>query len=310
MAAPSQWARVPLLGGFLYAVAMTEEEDSIPVSRDVLENLIRLTLRCTTVIADKARPVETGDSADVERVSGTILYMAAISANSLLTLTEEANLSVRDCFPIARSIVESAINAAFILAKGPEAADRAIRHARQKSYRDLARSWNVGNTAIEMRWTGEVPPDERAELEALVAEFTDARGREMDWSDESLRQKLVVIEENFSSDAALLLNGAAFLIYRVASEVTHGSYFGALFFWGMTRPRRRSARRDEDRLIVLNNHRGEVLAAAIHALAAALECFADHLGDSDLKNDAAACFKSLLRSREIAAAADDDSSQR
>jgi hypothetical protein len=282
-----------------------DQSDKVDLCRDILESIIRLSLNCTDEVRSRY-PDSAAKDGLPDRAAAILLHMASISGRSLLMLTEEIGLEVRDCFPIARSIVEACVNASFILASGPEMAERAFRHARQKGYRDLEREWSVGGTQMGVRWTGELSDEVHAEMKPLVAEFTDVRGWEKDWTSETLRQKLGVIEERFASTSALLISTAAFMIYKVASEVAHGSVFGAMYFWGFTRPNPRSSAED-DFLRALDDHRFEVLIAAIHSLVGALECFAEYIGSPDLKSRAGDEFRRLLDNPEIAAAVEDGS---
>ena len=62
-----------------------------------------------------------------------------VSCHSIVRLTDKLDMSIRDCFTIARSIVEGGVNVANIIAGGNDIAERAQRHALQKAYRDIDR---------------------------------------------------------------------------------------------------------------------------------------------------------------------------
>ncbi|RIV84381.1 hypothetical protein D2V17_11840 [Aurantiacibacter xanthus] len=60
-----------------------------------------------------------------------MLQAVGVSVQSVLALTQERTMAIRDGFGIARSTVETAINAAFISVQGDAMGERAIRHMRR-----------------------------------------------------------------------------------------------------------------------------------------------------------------------------------
>jgi hypothetical protein len=70
------------------------------------------------------------------------------SAGTLTRLSDSAGFHTRDCFGIARTINETAINICYTLAMGDEVAERAERHAHQKAYRDLHRESAIGDSKM------------------------------------------------------------------------------------------------------------------------------------------------------------------
>lgn len=215
---------------------------------------------------------------DVFRVILTMIHMVGISGHSLLKLTEEVGLGIKDAYPVARAIIEGVINVVYIMAKGRELAERAARHAEAKAYRDLKREWEAGGMKMATGWSGTLPPDETARLEAMLSEFTTASGREKDWTSDTLKQRLDAIAAVFSNSAMISLTASAFNIYRHASEVIHGSYFSAAYFWGLTMPGRGSPRSKDDFRLTLIDHEFAVLSSTIFAYAGLIECFATYVG--------------------------------
>lgn len=115
--------------------------------------------------------------AKVFQVILTMIHMVGISGHSMLKLTEDLGLGVRDAFPIARGIIEGVINVCLIMAEGPESAKRAARHAEVKAYRDLKREWSVGDTTMSLGNSLQLPSKEVARLDAMLPEFTTKNGR-------------------------------------------------------------------------------------------------------------------------------------
>jgi hypothetical protein len=72
------------------------------------------------------------------------------STGSLLELVRTRR--IRDCYVIARVIFETSVNACFLLAAGEEMAERAWRHVKQKSLRDLDRTFHIAEEKMTLKW--------------------------------------------------------------------------------------------------------------------------------------------------------------
>ena len=212
---------------------------------------------------------------EINRVIKALMHMIGISAHSLVKLTDEVGLAAKDGYPLARAIIEGAVNVAYLMASDPGISRKAQRHAEVRAFRDLSRQEDLGGWTIQVGYQGQVPTAEVQRLEAMAAEFTTAKGREKDWTDLSIRQRLDTAAVAFKSTALLSLNVSAFSIYRHASEVMHGSYYGALMIWGMTTPGPRKANIDAFRLVFVD-HQFSTLMAAIFAFAGVVECFGQY----------------------------------
>ncbi|WP_417615061.1 DUF5677 domain-containing protein [Parasphingorhabdus sp.] len=214
---------------------------------------------------------------EVFRVILTMIHMVGISGHSMLKLTEEVDLGVRDAFPLARGIIEGVINICLIMAEGPDSAAKAARHAEVKAYRDLKREWNVGSRTISLSHTYQLPSTEIARLDAMLPEFTTKKGRERNWTDLTIAQRLDVVSETFPNSALVSLNASTFNIYSHASEIIHGSYFSAGYFWGLTLPGRGAPKDSDEFRLTLANHQFSVLMSTIFAYAGLVECFASYV---------------------------------
>lgn len=230
---------------------------------------------------------------EVFRVILTMIHMIGISGHSILKLTDEVTLGAKDTYPVARAIIEGSVNVCYIMAKGKETAERAARHAEVKAYRDLKREWKVGGMKIMTGWSGTLPAEEVARLEAMLPEFTTAKGRETDWTGDNLNQRLDAISDVFPNTAMISLNASAFNIYRVASEVLHGSYYSAIYFWGLTTPRPKTDLTKEEFRLTLMDHQFSALVSTIFAYAGLIECFSGYVGVPELGKAAAAQLERL-----------------
>ena len=165
-----------------------------------------------------------------------MLQALGSSANTLLGLSAAPGLQSRDCFSVCRSLIELSVNICYILAEGESAALQAQRHAYQKAFRDLERESAVGDQTIQLRSSAldgfEIP----VELQKSLEEFTSGSGREKGWTDLSIDQRSERIGEVLGSKVLTPLHWARFAVYRHSSEILHGTFFGAVFFMGLTAP--------------------------------------------------------------------------
>jgi len=181
--------------------------------------------RETTVVSPK-----------IAKVLFFLLQGAGSSTNTLLDLSDGPGLHTRDCYGIARSIVETLVNACFVMAGGETTAKQAIDHAIQKSYTDLSRESKIGESVISAAYTGKTNLKNATELKNLVAKFTSRSGREKGWTDESIDDRIAMIGNKFGCSVLTSLHGARFSIYRHSSEFLHGTLFSAYLFFGISAP--------------------------------------------------------------------------
>ncbi|MHA6724206.1 DUF5677 domain-containing protein [Sphingomonas sp. RS2018] len=161
-----------------------------------------------------------------------MLQAVGVSVHSVLALTRERDMAIRDGFGIARSAVETAINAAFITVEGNALAEKAIRHMRQKRWRDLDREARIGDLQIAMSRDVGMQIEDFPGLDEALDEFTRRkRGTEVrEWTEVSLEDRIASITAK-SRRGGIGLGSAFFGIYRPASELLHGSYYGVNYFW-------------------------------------------------------------------------------
>jgi hypothetical protein len=168
-----------------------------------------------------------------------LLYSIKDSCDSISLLAERGK--IRDCFVLARTVFETIVNACFISAKGDAAAERAKRHSLQKSYRDLQRELSINDQNITVAWGGQVDPSTDPELQAALTDFTSKKGREItSWTPETVKDQIGAIDTKYGSKVSVGLQFALLSIYRHASEIAHGTLFGAMFSLGLTRPSKRT----------------------------------------------------------------------
>lgn len=214
---------------------------------------------------------------------------AGSSCHSLLLLTENVGLSVRDAFGVARSITETATNAVFVMASGPELADRAQRHAAQRALRYSRQEWRIGSELIQPFGESESPKIEKKFVD-LLSEFTSRKGRELNWISDSVEQRIDFIEANFSSKVGVSLRASFYMNYRESSEILHGSLYGILFFLGVT------VASAENSKATVDTHRLTLLISSFFAMSALVEAvgtYANWSVATDFSKAALTKFKAI-----------------
>jgi hypothetical protein len=212
-------------------------DECITRIRALIEQQLQL-LNVTLSICDKGaadfanEQLKCGLSEKVRAVAVQMSLAGGQSITRALEFEAKRGIPVRDCFPIARSAVETLINATYVLAVGETVAEKAIRHAEQKFYRDANRSVGQGDyrlqiTASAWRELGE----DHAQLKEALQEFTSARGREKNWTDDSVPLRIEAVGQRLGVIPASGLLGAYALVYGDASEIIHGSLYGIQFFY-------------------------------------------------------------------------------
>jgi hypothetical protein len=158
------------------------------------------------------------------------------SCQSLFILA--AHRKMRDCFICARAIFDNALNIGYYSVKGEETINLAYDHALQKSYRDLRREIEIKDIKliIGLKDINSIPKSDR--LRKSLEEFTSKKGLEIrNWTDDNIYKKIELINEKFGDGVGVPFTMAFYYVYRHASEIIHGTIFGAMFNLGMTQLR-------------------------------------------------------------------------
>jgi hypothetical protein len=169
-----------------------------------------------------------------------LFYAVIDSYDALLTLTQLNSKKVpklRDCLVISRTIIEIIINIVFVFAKGKSAVKNAYDHYMQKAFRNLDRELQIDDQILKIGLAGEVDLNKNPRLKKALDDFTSKRGREITkWTPETPVEKIEVIHRKYGPRVSKSLQLAFFQIYRLASEIVHGSFFGAMFLLGFSEP--------------------------------------------------------------------------
>jgi hypothetical protein len=228
-------------------------------------------------LLDKARERCLKEKGELWDVLNPLIFTMVDSLRSVTWLAE--SYKVRDCFVLSRVVVETSINLCFICAEGETAARRAMSHARQKSYRDLERKSEINGQTIDISWSGKSSQVIDPDLQKDIDDFTHKNGREnTSWTPETVNQKLEIISKKYGAKKSGSLQWAFFTIYRHASEIAHGTYFGSIYIFGRTLPSSK-VETQEDLLKHLRGHLNMLCLMMGGAISATLEILATELSD-------------------------------
>jgi len=201
---------------------------------------------------------------DDQRRTSTFLAMAAgQSVETLLRMAKLRGIPIRDAYPIARSAVESFVNASFLASESDQVAVRAVRYVSFASWRHHNRRFGSGEFAIEVQ----SDPDATATLANEFPEFS-GKGNGV-WTTLDVPGRIRRVGELAGRRAGSRLLAAYGLIYSLSSEILHGSPFGASYFFSA----HACAESTEAFVAGTCRHLEEILIAVLHAHSGYLAAF-------------------------------------
>jgi hypothetical protein len=232
-----------------------------------------------------------------------MLQSIGVSMHSILKLTEDIDMAIKDCFGIARTISEMSINVAYITVSDVGVAHRAQAHALQKTFRDFCRTAENSEFKLELSSTNIPNPKDIDGLQEALELFTNKKGREIRaWSPKSLEQRIEAICD-FNKNAGLNLTVSKFSIYRHSSELLHGSYFGVKYFWASPTGDKLDRAGFEETWVL--SHLMTVFNAVFFGAAGVIETCAQKFAITDLNDSLDELF---ARTKEIMTPFEDTSS--
>lgn len=201
---------------------------------------------------------------DQRRTSTFLAMVAGQSVETLLRMAKLRGIPVRDAYPIARSAVESFVNASFLASESDQVAARAVRYVSYASWRHHNRRFGSGEFAIEVC----ADPDAAATLAQQFPEF-NGKGRGV-WNALDVPGRIRRVGEIAGRKAGSRLLAAYGLIYSLSSEILHGSPFGASYFYSAY-----AANSESTEAFVAGTvrHLEEILIAVLHAQCGYLASF-------------------------------------
>jgi hypothetical protein len=249
---------------------MREQQETLQELRAVIadqQELLRICLHVMTQgpVQYKWQLLSNGLDSDKIRAAAGVAMGAGQSLNTLVKLSEEKTLIVRDMYGIARTVIEAFINAAFFVTQSVDVAQRAIRHVEYASWKHHNRIIGSG----EMMFAVNSDEDQKKTLQEKFPEF--AGKGQGSWTTLDAPSRIDRIGREVRAAGGALL-GAYGMIYAVSSEIIHGSVYGMSYFYSSHTKDRTSVEsfRDgvQEQLI-------DILSAASHAASGFLAAYAN-----------------------------------
>lgn len=211
--------------------------------------------------ADTQLKCELAD--DQARATTAVAMGAGQSMNTIMKLSESEGIVVRDLYPIARSVVEGFINAAFFVTQSVEVSHRALEYRHFAAWKHRNRIIGNGDLMIALG-----VPDPKAQAKKLFPDFAE-KGQDS-WTSLDAVSRIGKIGKVIRASGGTLM-AAYGGIYAVSSEVIHGSVYGMSYFF--------SAHRKEDSAEAFRAATVEqiidILIAVSHASSGFLSAFAN-----------------------------------
>lgn len=136
----------------------------------------------------------------------------------------------RDCYVISRMVYESIVNVMYILATDFKAMDEMIEYTIKKTQFESARSTATESEAVFMVFDGEKHTVGFAKNNPIKMD-----GDPRDWTktDKTINKKLIAINKKFGKSATRPLQLAQLVIYRISSDIAHGTLYGMKHSMGL-----------------------------------------------------------------------------
>lgn len=193
------------------------------------QELLRIALHLMS-----GRPIKYADTElkcaladDQVRATAAVAMGAGQSINTIVKLSEGEGIVVRDLYPIARSVVEGFINAAFFVTQPVELSRRALEHRHFAAWKHHNRIIGTGDFMIALG-----VQDPKAKAAKLFPDFAE-KGKES-WTSLDSVSRIDKIGKVVSASGGALM-GAYGGIYAVSSEIIHGSVYGMSYFFSVHR---------------------------------------------------------------------------
>lgn len=207
---------------------MDKQAETLKELRAVIaaqQELLRIALYMMTEgpIAFNGQELKCSLEEDQVRAACAVSMGSGQSLNTLLKLSDDQGIGVRDLYPIARSVVEGFLNAAFFVTQPVEISRRALEHRHFAAWKHHNRIIGTGDVMISI---GTANP--KSEAVRLFPNF--AEKGEDSWTSLNAVDRINKISKVVKASGGALI-GAYAGIYAVSSEIIHGSVYGLSYFF-------------------------------------------------------------------------------
>lgn len=156
------------------------------------------------------------------------------TATSLLKVHSAGDAD--SCYILGRTLVERAINFAFLTICDQSHFADWVSYSRQKALRLTDRTINAGTFGLHLSRNTEVDPSQTPGLEEDIAKYTGRSGRESThWTKLSLSDRIGELEGKCAHANRLIyeLMSAMATVYELGAEAQHGTLLGAGIQYGV-----------------------------------------------------------------------------
>lgn len=156
-----------------------------------------------------------------------LLLLGILDSMDTLSILAK-NTKTRDCYVISRMVYESIVNVMYILATDFEAMDEMIKYTLDKTQFESARSTSTDSETVFMVFDGE----------KHMVGFSGNNPIKMDgdpreWTKNNISKRHNAINKKFGKNATRPLQLAQLVIYRVSSDIAHGTLYGMKHTMGL-----------------------------------------------------------------------------
>lgn len=202
---------------------------------------------------------------DKARAVAAVSMGAGQSMNTVLKFSQEEGIGVRDMYPIARSVVEGFVNAAFFVTQPTDVAQRALRHKDYAAWKHVNRVIGSGDFIVKLGSDNDLRP-------FLEKEFPEFAGKgQGSWTNLDVPSRIRCVGEEVKAAGGALL-GAYGGIYAASSEIIHGSVFGAAYFYSAHSGDQKTEAEFKKSVL---QQRIDILSAVTHAASGFLAAYAE-----------------------------------
>ena len=207
---------------------MDKQAETLKELRAVIaaqQEILRIALYMMTEgpIAFNGQELKCSLEEDQVRAACAVSMGSGQSLNTLLKLSDDQGIGVRDLYPIARSVVEGFLNAAFFVTQPVEISRRALEHRHFAAWKHHNRIIGTGDVMISI---GTANP--KSEAARLFPNFAE-KGKDS-WTSLNAVDRINKISKVVKASGGALI-GAYAGIYAVSSEIIHGSVYGLSYFF-------------------------------------------------------------------------------
>lgn len=134
----------------------------------------------------------------------------------------------RDCYVVSRMVYESIVNVMYILATDFKAMDEMIDYTVKKAQFESARSTATDSEAVFMIFDGEKHTVGFAKNNPIKMD-----GDSKEWTKNNMSKRHNAINQKFGKNATRPLQLAQLVIYRISSDIAHGTLYGMKHSMGL-----------------------------------------------------------------------------